>query len=106
MLTNISLSIVRQEVIGLHEADTTYDVNPARGAQFYPSCVQFDISGDGTNVPSDNFAFNGGYTYQDPGIHFNLYGGSTTAYTMPGPAMDAQLTGAAQKRKMRFEQRS
>lgn len=96
---------VRQEIIGLHEADTTYDVNPARGAQFYPSCVQFDISGDGTSAPSDNFSFNGGYSYQDPGIHFNLYGGSTD-YTMPGPAMDAQLTGTAQKRKMRFENRS
>lgn len=81
-------------------------MNPARGAQFYPSCVQFDISGDGTSAPSDNFAFNGGYTYQDPGIHFNLYSGNDTAYTMPGPAMDAQLTGAAQKRKMRFEERS
>lgn len=70
------------------------------------SCVQFDISGSGTNVPSENFAFNGGYKYTDPGILFNLYGGSTTAYTIPGPPVDAQLTGAAQKRKMRIEPRS
>lgn len=94
---------VRQEIIALHEADATFDQNPARGAQFYPACVQFDISGDGTAVPSENFAFNGGYSYSDPGIHFNLYGGSTAAYTIPGPKMQATLSAA--KPKMRFMKR-
>lgn len=83
----------------------TFDENSARGAQFYPSCVQFDISGDGTAVPSDDFDFAGGYSYSDPGILFNLYGGATS-YTPPGPAMNAQLSAPAQKRKMRFERRS
>lgn len=106
VLVNVPNNTVRQEIIALHEADTTYDVNPGRGAQFYMSCVQFDISGNGSTVPSEKFAFNGGYSYADPGIKFNLYGGSTTAYTVPGPAIDPQLSGAAQKRRMRFERRS
>ncbi|CAN8105958.1 unnamed protein product [Discula destructiva] len=98
--------MIRQEIIGLHEADTTFVENSGRGAQFYPSCVQFDISGDGTSLPSDNFNFNGGYTDQDPGILFSLYVGDLNAYQTPGPAVNTQLTGVAQKRKMRFGRRS
>lgn len=99
------MSTVRQEIIALHEADATYDQNPARGAQFYTSCVQFDVTGDGSRVPSEGFAFNGGYSYDDPGIGFDLYGGSAVDYTIPGPALDPQLTGAARKRKMRIARR-
>ncbi|KAK0714089.1 glycosyl hydrolase family 61-domain-containing protein, partial [Lasiosphaeria miniovina] len=83
--------LVRQEIIALHESDATFNVNPARGAQFYPSCVQVEVTGSGTVVPSDNFNFNTGYTYSDPGIAFNLYA-AFTSYTIPGPKV---FSGAA-----------
>ncbi|KAH0605952.1 uncharacterized protein H6S33_004409 [Morchella sextelata] len=78
--------LLRAEIIALHEADTDYAVNSARGAQFYPSCSQVTVSGSGTTSPPGTFNFIGGYTSTDPGILFNLYGGSTT-YEIPGPAV-------------------
>jgi cellulase len=76
--------LVRQEIIALHEGDVAYSSNPARGAQFYPSCVQVEVTSGGSAVPSENFDFNTGYTYSDPGIVFNIYG-SVTSYPIPGP---------------------
>jgi cellulase len=76
--------LIRQEIIALHESDTAFNVNSARGAQFYPSCVQIEVTGSGTAVPDQDFNFNTGYTYADPGIVFNLYG-SITSYQIPGP---------------------
>ncbi|KAK6189510.1 hypothetical protein LQW54_013196 [Pestalotiopsis sp. IQ-011] len=74
----------RQEIIALHEADTAYSANSARGAQFYPSCVQVEITGSGTASPSEDFELPGGYTYDDAGIVFNIYS-SYTSYDIPGP---------------------
>ncbi|KAF4983147.1 hypothetical protein FZEAL_1370 [Fusarium zealandicum] len=79
--------LVRQEIIAHHESDTTYDKDAARGAQFYPSCVQMEVTGSGSDVPSENFDFNKGYKYTDAGIHFNLYGASPADYKIPGPAV-------------------
>ncbi|VUC33937.1 unnamed protein product [Clonostachys rosea] len=76
--------LFRQEIIAHHESDTAYNVNSARGAQFYPTCVQVEITSGGSATPSENFDFNTGYTYADPGIVFNLYG-SFTSYSIPGP---------------------
>jgi cellulase len=78
--------LIRQEIIALHEGDIAFNANSARGAQFYPSCVQFEITGSGSVVPSQNFNINTGYTYKDPGIVFNIYG-SVTSYPIPGPAI-------------------
>ncbi|KAG9254499.1 glycosyl hydrolase family 61-domain-containing protein [Emericellopsis atlantica] len=76
--------LFRQEIIAHHESDTAFEDNPARGAQFYPSCVQIEVSGDGDAVPDQGFDFNVDYTYQDPGIVFNLYNFDGT-YDIPGP---------------------
>ncbi|KAF7558549.1 hypothetical protein G7046_g5614 [Stylonectria norvegica] len=76
--------IIRQEIIALHESNARYDQDPSRGAQFYPSCVQFEITGSGSTVPDQKFDFNTDYHYTDPGIFFNLYG-SFTSYDIPGP---------------------
>lgn len=76
----------RQEIIALHEADTAYTANSARGAQFYPSCVQVEVTGSGTATPSDDYALPGGYTESDAGIVFNIYG-SYTSYAIPGPSV-------------------
>ncbi len=83
--------LIRQEIIAHHESDVAYNVNPARGAQFYPSCVQFEVTGAGSAVPDQDFNFNTGYTYADPGIVFNLYQ-AFTEYKIPGPAV---WTGAS-----------
>lgn len=42
--------LIRGEIIALHEADTAYNVNSARGAQFYIECVQVTVSGGGSTV--------------------------------------------------------
>ncbi|RSL67790.1 hypothetical protein CEP54_003099 [Fusarium duplospermum] len=78
--------LIRQEIIAHHESDATYDQNPARGAQFYPSCVQVEVTGSGSAVPDQGFDFNTGYKYSDAGIHFNVYGSYST-YEIPGPAV-------------------
>ncbi|KAI0127828.1 glycosyl hydrolase family 61-domain-containing protein [Xylariales sp. AK1849] len=76
--------MIRQEVIGLHEADVSYASNSARGAQFYPSCVQVEVTGSGSATPDEAFELPGGYTYSDAGIVFSIYG-SFTSYPIPGP---------------------
>ncbi|RYP34760.1 hypothetical protein DL767_004097 [Monosporascus sp. MG133] len=74
--------LVRQEMIGLHEADAL--ATAGRGAQFYPSCVQLEVTGSGTEVPSQNYDIVKGYDADEPGIVFNLYS-SYTSYPIPGP---------------------
>ncbi len=77
--------LVRQELLALHMADTRGDENPARGAEWYPSCAQIEVAGgSGTAVPDQNFDFNTGYKYDDKGIFFNMYVKFDT-YTPPGP---------------------
>ncbi len=44
--------LLRGEIIALHEADAAYNVNSARGAQFYAECVQIKVSGTGATVSS------------------------------------------------------
>ncbi|KAK9423745.1 putative Endo-beta-1,4-glucanase D [Seiridium unicorne] len=85
----------RQEIIALHEADTSYVENSARGAQFYPSCVQVEVTGSGAASPSEDYALPGGYTEDDAGIVFNLYG-SYDSYPIPGPEVwDGSSSGSA-----------
>lgn len=86
--------LLRAEIIALHEADTDYTVNPARGAQFYASCSQFKITGSGTVSPPGTFGFVGGYSHADPGILYNLYAGATS-YIIPGPAVWDGKTGSS-----------
>lgn len=76
--------LIRAEIIAHHESETNYRTNPARGAQFYPSCAQVTITGSGTTSPNQGYNFQTGYTPTDPGILFNLYGGATS-YSIPGP---------------------
>ncbi|KAH7238648.1 glycosyl hydrolase family 61-domain-containing protein [Fusarium tricinctum] len=78
--------LVRQEIIAHHESNDAYNVNPARGAQFYPSCAQIEVTGSGTAVPDEKFDFNKGYTYSDKGIVFDIYNFSGS-YSIPGPAV-------------------
>jgi lytic cellulose monooxygenase (C1-hydroxylating) len=78
--------LFRQEIIAHHESNQNFAENPARGAQFYPSCVQVEITSGGNAVPDQGFDFQTDYAYADPGITFDLYG-SFTSYEIPGPAV-------------------
>ncbi|KAH8684226.1 glycosyl hydrolase family 61-domain-containing protein [Tricladium varicosporioides] len=87
--------LLRGEIIALHEADAAYNVNSARGAQFYMECVQVTVTGSGTTELPAGVAIPGAYSYSDPGVLFNLYG-SFTSYTIPGPAVwDAASSGSS-----------
>ncbi|KAG8922319.1 hypothetical protein FRC02_011945 [Tulasnella sp. 418] len=78
--------LLRAELLTLHEADTIYTANSARGIQLYMSCIQIKVTSNGVNLPS-GVSFPGAYKYTDPGIHFNLYSASPSSYIVPGPAV-------------------
>jgi len=74
--------IVRHEIIALHAA-YTYP-----GAQFYPSCIQVQVTGSGTALPTSLVSFPGAYTATTPGIVYDVYQTpNATAYPIPGPAV-------------------
>lgn len=73
--------ILRHEIIALHGA---YDVG---GAQFYPQCINLEITGSGSSVPSGVVA-SSLYTPDEPGVHYNIYNDETSpSYPIPGPAL-------------------
>ncbi|KAJ1932982.1 hypothetical protein EC988_009272 [Linderina pennispora] len=82
--------LLRTEIIALHESDTDYAVNPARGSQYYPNCAQVSVTGGGSAVPK-GYAIPGIYKTNSPGILFNLYS-SYSSYPIPGPPL---YTGGA-----------
>ncbi|KAK4456767.1 family 61 putative glycoside hydrolase [Cladorrhinum samala] len=70
--------LVRHEIIALHSAWAE------SGAQFYPSCHQLQVSGEGTVVPTTGLvSFPGAYEANHPGIHVNVW--NAGGYTIPGP---------------------
>ncbi|KAI5858694.1 glycosyl hydrolase family 61-domain-containing protein [Tricharina praecox] len=91
--------LLRAEIIALHESETNYLTNSARGAQFYPSCSQVTVSSSGSVTPPGTFNFIGGYTPTDPGILFNLYSNPTT-YPIPGPSVWTGAAGSAATTKV------
>ncbi|KAJ9160527.1 Endoglucanase B [Coniochaeta hoffmannii] len=75
--------LIRAEMIGLHEADASYEKNPMRGAQFYPNCVQIEIVGNGTVELPSGVSFPGAYKYSDPGVVYDIYCSTKTKPTVP-----------------------
>ncbi|KAF8650916.1 hypothetical protein AX16_005041 [Volvariella volvacea WC 439] len=71
--------LLRHENLALHAASSAY------GAQFYPVCIQLNVTGSGTLNPS-GLSFPGTYKQNDPGILFNAYQGDAAnqAYVPPG----------------------
>jgi len=59
--------LARLEHIGLHAA------GQKNGAQFYLSCAQIHITGNGTGTPAPLVAFPGAYSATDPGILIQIY---------------------------------
>ncbi|OJT11784.1 Polysaccharide monooxygenase Cel61a [Trametes pubescens] len=74
--------IIRHEIIALHGA---FDYP---GAQFYPSCIQIEVTGTGNALPTSGLvAFPGAYTPDTPGIVFDVYDNPDSTYPIPGPAV-------------------
>lgn len=88
--------LLRAELIALHEGDAMFDVNPRRGAQFYPNCVQLEVVGDGAVELPKGVSFPGAYKFSDPGILHDVYCSTkttslkvpcTSTYQIPGPTV-------------------
>jgi cellulase len=71
--------VLRHEIIALHSA------NNANGAQFYPQCINIEVTSGGSSRPSGSSATSF-YRANDPGVLFNLYT-SFSSYTIPGPGL-------------------
>jgi cellulase len=71
--------VLRHEILALHSA------GQANGAQFYPQCINLEVTGSGSATP-DGVAGTSLYTAEDPGVLFNLYG-EFSEYPIPGPAL-------------------
>ncbi|KAF5353362.1 hypothetical protein D9756_007862 [Leucocoprinus leucothites] len=72
--------LIRHEIIALHAA-YTYP-----GAQVYPSCIQVEVTGSGSALPTSFVSFPGAYTGETPGIVYDAYQNSGD-YPIPGPAV-------------------
>ncbi|KAK4454742.1 glycoside hydrolase [Podospora aff. communis PSN243] len=69
--------LVRHELLSLHQKAK---------AQFYPECAQVAVSGEGTEVPPEQFLYSiPTYAPQsDPGIAVDIFTTKETTYTPPG----------------------
>lgn len=54
--------MVRHEIVALHIAESL------GGAEFYPSCTQVKLGGNGSGTVQDTVKFPGAYSDKDPGI--------------------------------------
>ncbi|KAI0660273.1 glycosyl hydrolase family 61-domain-containing protein [Cubamyces menziesii] len=80
--------LIRHEIIALQLAVSM------GGAEFYPSCTQVRVSGNGNGAPNATVSFPGAYSDSDPGIFDpNVYNPGSS-YTFPGPAIAAFVVQA------------
>lgn len=79
--------VLRHEIIALHSAGSL------DGAQNYPQCINLEVTGGGTDVPSGTLG-ESLYAETDPGISVNIY---TTglSYVIPGPALYSGGSGSS-----------
>ncbi|KAI8826983.1 family 61 glycosyl hydrolase, partial [Fimicolochytrium jonesii] len=78
--------LLRAEIGALHEADTLFTQNPARGLQLYVYCAELTVTGSGNANFSPKVDFPGAITYQSPGVLFNVYA-PFNSYPTFGPAI-------------------
>lgn len=72
--------VLRHEIIALHEG------NRQGGAQFYPQCVNIEVTGSGSDTLSSGTVGTQLYTASDPGVLFDMYN-NPTSYPIPGPPL-------------------
>jgi hypothetical protein len=70
--------LIRHEIIALHLAT---EIN---GAEFYPGCVQVEVTGNGNGVPDKTVRFPGAYSDSDPGIFDRNVFSAKSKYEFPG----------------------
>ncbi|RPD53086.1 hypothetical protein L226DRAFT_473662 [Lentinus tigrinus ALCF2SS1-7] len=81
--------LIRHEIIALQLAVSE------GGAEFYPSCTQVRIGGNGNGAPNATVSFPGAYSDTDPGILTpDVYNPGFT-YTFPGPAIASFVAGSS-----------
>jgi len=83
--------LIRHEIIALQLAVSI------GGAEFYPSCSQLTIGGNGTGKPQENelVSFPGAYRDNDPGIFVpNVYNGNLD-YQFPGPPIASFVSSSS-----------
>jgi len=82
--------LIRHEIIALHLAITE------GGAEFYPSCIQVNVKGSGTDTPPAKslVSFPGAYKDTDPGIFDPSVYNPGAKYTFPGPNLVSLVTGS------------
>lgn len=80
--------LIRHEIIALH-LSSDYG-----GAEFYPSCSQIRVGGNGNGRPSPNelVTFPGAYSDTDSGILLNAFD-NNAVYNFPGPAISQLASG-------------
>ncbi|KAE8353412.1 glycosyl hydrolase family 61-domain-containing protein [Aspergillus coremiiformis] len=71
--------VMRHEIIALHSAGNK------DGAQNYPQCLNFKVTGGGSANPAGTLG-TALYKDTDPGIQINIYQ-TLSSYTIPGPAL-------------------
>ncbi|KAI0631535.1 glycosyl hydrolase family 61-domain-containing protein [Trametes polyzona] len=72
--------LLRHEIIALHTAMSE------GGAEFYPSCTQIKVGGNGKGYPSSTVSLPGAYKDTDAGLLVDVYD-MTSKYVFPGPAI-------------------
>ncbi|KAG5638421.1 hypothetical protein H0H81_012752 [Sphagnurus paluster] len=83
------------EIVALHEADSLYSQNSARGAQLYMSCIQVRVTSGGNQGLPGGTSFPGTYTDSTQGIQFNIYNQAATSYKAPGPGVWGSAAGGS-----------
>ncbi|CAE6482654.1 unnamed protein product [Rhizoctonia solani] len=81
--------LFRPELVTLHESETAYNVNPARGVQLYMECIQSKVVSSGSIKLTDGIDFKTAYTYSDKGLVYNLYNEDPKTYVAPGGAVSS-----------------
>ncbi|KAG9085706.1 hypothetical protein FS749_004213 [Ceratobasidium sp. UAMH 11750] len=81
--------LLRPEIIALHEGETDFTVNSARGAQFYMGCGQIKVVSSGSVPLSAGIDFQKDHKHDSPGILFDVYSKPGSSYTSPGGAVSS-----------------
>ncbi|KAI0403231.1 glycosyl hydrolase family 61-domain-containing protein [Xylaria palmicola] len=86
--------IIRHEIIALHFALHTnpgFEWSPI-GPQFYMTCFNFKVTGNGTATPK-GVTFPGGYQKDEPGFKYDVFNNQTIVpYPPVGPALYKSTT--------------
>ncbi|KAF2111560.1 glycosyl hydrolase family 61-domain-containing protein [Lophiotrema nucula] len=73
--------LLRSEGLALHAA------HKANCAQFYVSCAQIKVEGEGKGELAPTMKFPGGYQWNSPGVLIPEFWSKITNYTAPGPKL-------------------